>query len=135
METIERRKYDFNFIPETPEDIRVVVGIDFGTTFSSYACASVRSCEVITNQKWPGVMNGSFKTNTVLQYDEDFKVIEWGARALVGETRQRRNRENKLPKPIELFKLHLGNVPDYQKPKLPQGLSPEKAITDYLRMM
>ncbi|CAG8520485.1 1280_t:CDS:2, partial [Dentiscutata heterogama] len=135
METIERREYSFSYIPETPEDIRVVVGIDFGTTFSGYACANVRSCEVITNTNWPGVNNGSFKTNTVLQYDDNLEVIEWGARALVGETRQRRNKGNKLSMPVELFKLHLGNIPDNKKPRLPQGLSPEKAIADYLRMM
>ncbi|CAG8444356.1 14805_t:CDS:2 [Dentiscutata erythropus] len=135
METIERREYSFSYSPETPEDIRVVVGIDFGTTFSGYACASVRTCEVITNTNWPGVNNGSFKTNTVLLYDENLKVSEWGARALVGDTRERKNRGNKSPKPVELFKLHLGNISDNKKPKLPQGLSPEKAITDYLRMM
>ncbi|CAG8749840.1 3221_t:CDS:2, partial [Racocetra persica] len=99
-----------------------------------FACASVRSCEVITNQSWPGV-NAQYKTNTVLQYDEDFNVIEWGARALVGETRQRRNRVRKLPRPVELFKLHLGKVPENEKPELPRGLSPERAIADYLGKM
>ncbi|CAG8793833.1 26611_t:CDS:2, partial [Racocetra persica] len=49
-------------------------------------------------------------------------------------SRRDRNKEN-LPRPIELFKLHLGDVPEVQKPKLPFGLSSEKAITDYLHKM
>ncbi|CAG8792165.1 12117_t:CDS:1, partial [Cetraspora pellucida] len=99
-----------------------------------YACANVKSCEILTNQSWPGV-NGQFKTNTVLQYNDNNKeVIEWGARALVTELSRRDHKKN-LPRPIELFKLLLGDVPEDQKPKLPSGLSPERAIVDYLRKM
>ena len=39
------------------------------------------------------------------------------------------------PKPVERFKLHLGNLGRSEKPPLPSGLSFKKAITDYLYEM
>ena len=36
-------------------------------------------------------------------------------------------------KPVELFKLHLSNLPDHKKPILPVGLDYKTAISDYLR--
>ncbi|CAG8540009.1 9496_t:CDS:2, partial [Dentiscutata heterogama] len=132
---VEKQTYSYNFLPEVLSDIRVVVGIDFGTTFSGFACANIYSRDVITNQSWPGV-NGQFKTNTVLQYNENYEgVVEWGARALVPEISRRESRAENLPRPIELFKLHLGNVSKDQKSKLPFGLTTERVITDYLRKM
>ncbi|CAG8565197.1 9926_t:CDS:2 [Ambispora gerdemannii] len=130
------RIYKFEFETDTPEDIRVVVGIDFGTTYSSFAYAHVQTCEVIINDDWPG-RKGPLKTNTVLQYDADFKeVIAWGSQALVGEPQRRRKKAAPdPPKPIELFKLHFGNAPEEQKTNLPPNCPAEKAITDYLREM
>ena len=70
------------------------------------------------------------KTNTVLQYDSDYQnVIKWGNPALA----QRQRKNNNSSNPIELFKLHLGNIPQNEKPSLPNQLSYEKAISDYLR--
>ena len=87
------------------------------------------------NDNWLGV-KGPMKTNTVLQYDEDYEdVIAWGAKALAIEP-SRRDRNNRQPsKPIELFKFHLGDVPEEEKPKLPDRMTPKKPITDYLREM
>ncbi|PKC57608.1 hypothetical protein RhiirA1_446129 [Rhizophagus irregularis] len=118
------------------EDIRVVVGIDFGTTFSGFSYAFIKpeneKTDIVVNDNWPGI-KGPAKINTVLQYDEDYEdIITWGAKALAIEP-SRRDRNNKQPpKPIELFKFHLGNVPEEEKPTLPDGMTPEKAITDYL---
>ena len=36
-------------------------------------------------------------------------------------------------RPVELFKLHLGNMKENEKPPLPSGLDFKKAITDYLK--
>ncbi|CAB5350223.1 unnamed protein product [Rhizophagus irregularis] len=96
------------------EDIRVVVGIDFGTTFSGFSYAFIKpeneKTDIVVNDNWPGI-KGPAKINTVLQYDEDYEdIITWGAKALAIEP-SRRDRNNKQPpKPIELFKFHLGNV-------------------------
>ncbi|CAG8453450.1 12515_t:CDS:2 [Cetraspora pellucida] len=113
-------------------DIRVVV--DFGTTYSGFAYANKASPEVITNDTWPEV-TGAFKTNTVLKYDQNLRNVEaWGYPALA-QRPSRRAERNSTSKPVELFKLHLGNMPEKEKPMLPKGLVYKKAITDYLTEM
>ncbi|RIA97901.1 hypothetical protein C1645_801496 [Glomus cerebriforme] len=112
-------------------DIRVVVSIDFGTTFSGFAYSNRTSPEIITNDVWPQQI-GLLKTNTVLQYDSNYQnVIKWGNPALV-QKQTRRNKNSLSSKSVELFKLHLGNIPQNEKPPLPHQLSYEKAISDYL---
>ncbi|CAI2175027.1 5910_t:CDS:2 [Funneliformis geosporum] len=110
-------------------DIRIIIGLDFGTTFSGFAYCHVSDAnDICTNDKWPGEA-GQLKTNTILQYDSNFtNVVQWGNPAL-SKRPSRRNRNE--PKPIELFKLHLGNLQENLRPKLPVDY--KKAITDYLR--
>ncbi|PKC12622.1 hypothetical protein RhiirA5_463020 [Rhizophagus irregularis] len=112
------------------DNIRVVVGLDFGTTYSGFSYCHVNSSSNIsTNDVWPGSM-GQFKTNTVLQYDHEYGRVEsWGLPALAKRPSRRKNENRKSP--VELFKLHLGDLPDNLKPKLP--IDYKKAITDYLR--
>ncbi|RGB33586.1 hypothetical protein C1646_669189 [Rhizophagus diaphanus] len=113
-------------------DIRVVVAIDFGTTFSGFAYAYRSRPEIITNDSWPQQI-GPLKTNTVLQYDSNCQnVIKWGNPALA-QRQSRRSRDSSSSKTVELFKLHLGNIPQNEKPPLPSQLNYEKAISDYLR--
>ncbi|CAB5295751.1 unnamed protein product [Rhizophagus irregularis] len=95
-------------------DIRAVVAIDFGTTFSGFA-------EIITNDVWPQQI-GVMKTNTVLQYDSNYQnVIKWGNPALAQKQSKHARKNKDLPssKTVELFKLHLGNIPQNEKPPLP----------------
>ncbi|CAJ0650504.1 65_t:CDS:2 [Entrophospora sp. SA101] len=71
--------------PARIEDLRVVVGVDFGTTFSGFAYAYIKpdkaKIEVVVNEEW-GNYKSLDKTNTVLQYDEDYKdIVSWGADA------------------------------------------------------
>ncbi|KAG9291208.1 hypothetical protein G9A89_021710 [Geosiphon pyriformis] len=117
----------------TLPDTRVVVALDFGVTFSTFAFANRVNPEIETNSQWPN-RNGHFKVPTVLQYDENWNVIHWGETALVEEP-MRRRRTGKIPDshPVELFKLHLSALRHHEKPWLPNGLTPVKAITDYLR--
>ncbi|CAB5180919.1 actin-like ATPase domain-containing protein [Rhizophagus irregularis] len=113
-------------------DIRAVVAIDFGTTFSGFAYANRVDPEIITNDVWPQQI-GVLKTNTVLQYDSNYQnVIKWGNPALA-QRQSRKNKDLSTSKSVELFKLHLGNIPQNEKPPLPHQLSHEKAIGDYLR--
>ncbi|CAJ0827325.1 21419_t:CDS:10 [Entrophospora sp. SA101] len=127
------------FEPES-DDIRLVVGVDFGTTFSGFSYAYIKpekeKIEIVVNQEW-GHFKSPNKTNTVLQYDESYEeVVTWGADALSSEPSRRRRLANKpLPRPVEYFKFYLGNVPESKKPKLPPGITFDKAITDYLREM
>ncbi|RIA82724.1 hypothetical protein C1645_834921 [Glomus cerebriforme] len=109
-------------------DIRVITAIDFGTTYSGFACAHKNSPEDIYVQDF----EGSLKTPTVLKYDKNFNVLSWGIPALADRTiRKIKNIDdiNEM-KPVERFKLHLGNIEE--KPYLPEGLNYKKAITDYL---
>ncbi|CAJ0908435.1 887_t:CDS:2, partial [Entrophospora sp. SA101] len=122
------------------EDIRLVVGVDFGTTFSGFSYAYIKpekaKIEIVVNQEW-GPFKSPDKTNTVLQYDENYKeVVTWGANALSSEpSRRKRHSNESLPRPVEYFKFYLGNVPESKKPELPPGITFDKAITDYLREM
>ncbi|RHZ61231.1 hypothetical protein Glove_349g76 [Diversispora epigaea] len=109
-------------------DIHVILSIDFGTTYSSFSYAHVSNNAIITNDTWPG-FHGKLRTNTVLLYDPDFNVVAWGSQAL--NTRPK-FKKSKL-KSVELFKLHLSDIPESQKPMLPSGLDFKKAIADYLR--
>ncbi|CAG8527325.1 9812_t:CDS:2 [Ambispora leptoticha] len=121
-------------------NIRVVVGIDFGTTFSEnlgFAYANVANPEKIeTNDIWPS-KTGENKTNTVIRYDEKFELIQWGLPALAERTskKDKNSTSNSSHKIAELFKLHLGKISYENKPPLPSGLDPKKAVTDYLREM
>ncbi|CAG8440736.1 18357_t:CDS:2 [Rhizophagus irregularis] len=67
----------------------------------------------------------------VLQYKEDFEEVElWGYPALYKKPNRRSGGDE--TKPVELFKLHLGNCLEEFKPKLPEPLTYKQAITDYL---
>ncbi|CAI2171548.1 4791_t:CDS:2 [Funneliformis geosporum] len=103
-------------------DIRVVAAIDFGTTYSGFAYAHRKSPDEIFCQDF----EGSFKTPTVLIYDESFKVTSWGFPALSDRTIRKSKSSS-----VELFKLHLGRNIE-EKPFLPEGLDYKKAIIDYL---
>ncbi|CAG8555056.1 539_t:CDS:2 [Acaulospora morrowiae] len=113
-------------------DIRVILGIDFGTTYSGFAYANKVNPEITTNETWVDLI-GQYKVNTALQYDHSFTKVEaWGYQALAKKPSRRQSAVSNDSKPIELFKLHLGDIPDIEKPSL-QGLDYKKAITDYLR--
>ncbi|CAG8594302.1 2860_t:CDS:2, partial [Scutellospora calospora] len=111
-------------------DIRVVAAIDFGTTYSGYAYAHLKSnpLDIVTCVDWSDY-DGMIKQPTVLMYDESFKVINWGYPALINLDPKDQNNM----KPVELFKLYLGNIDKEKMPYLPSGIDYEKAITDYLR--
>ncbi|RIA82247.1 hypothetical protein C1645_881135 [Glomus cerebriforme] len=134
-------------------DIRVVVGLDFGTTYSGFTFAHIFDNQLVINDRWPGEL-GQLKTNTVIQYDEHYKNVEsWGYPALSKRPKKIKKKsknfelfnlgnlfDNPRPelqvdykgsRPVELFKLHLGKLFDNLKPKLPVDY--KKAITDFLR--
>ncbi|KAK2628111.1 hypothetical protein QTJ16_002757 [Diplocarpon rosae] len=117
---------------------QLIVGIDFGTTFSGVAFAFATNSEakedIIT--EWPGA--GSYtkqKIPTVLYYDQYQKVVGWGpdiADALA---------PTGYPKPgvqkVEWFKLQLmlsGNtyIDPINLPPLPPGKSEVDVAADYL---
>ncbi|KAF4509995.1 hypothetical protein G6O67_001924 [Ophiocordyceps sinensis] len=117
---------------------QLIVGIDFGTTFSgiSFAFATNNQANENVISEWPGA--GSYtkqKIPTVLYYDQHQKVVGWGpdiADALA---------PTGYPKPgvqkVEWFKLQLmlsGNtyIDPINLPPLPPGKSEIDVAADYL---
>lgn len=117
---------------------QLIVGIDFGTTFSGVAFAFATNTEakedIIT--EWPGAgTQTKQKIPTVLYYDQYQKVVGWGpdiADALA---------PTGYPKPgvqkVEWFKLQLmlsGNtyIDPINLPPLPPGKSEIDVAADYL---
>ncbi|CAG8720180.1 20778_t:CDS:10, partial [Dentiscutata erythropus] len=75
--------------------------IDFGIRKSGFAYANTGNPEVVTNDTWPE------------------------------EAGVKKPKRNSTSKPVKLFKLHLYNIPEKEKPALPKGLDYKKVITDY----
>jgi hypothetical protein len=68
----------------------------------------------------------------VLQYKDGFEEVElWGYPALCKKPSTKG--KDKETRPVELFKLYLGNCLAKYKPALPEPLTYKKVITDYLR--
>ncbi|KAJ7223079.1 actin-like ATPase domain-containing protein [Mycena pura] len=137
--------YDDGYIPDnvtasharqTSQSIsdegKLVIAIDFGTTFSGVAYGSSRIASGVVQQvlKWPGSLETFRKIPTCLLYDEHGRVLAWGleaknASAIPGTVR------------YEWFKLFLdphalrdGNAKF--DPRLPSLPTPSDLITDFL---
>jgi len=101
-----------------------VVGFDFGTNYSGFSYYNVDKQDEYSDNPLLKVLNSlniKEKVPTLLQYDDVCNYVTIYNSLLM-----------KLQiKPVELFKLHLGDLPDNLKPKLP--IEYKKAITDYLK--
>ncbi|PKC05322.1 hypothetical protein RhiirA5_502189 [Rhizophagus irregularis] len=116
--------------------IRVVVGIEFGVKYSSFAYAHLCSLnDIVVNDYWPECI-GCVKIPTVLKFDESSNLMSWGHSALSQSQRSYRKKTSfdiKSVKLVENFLLYLSKMEN--KPYLPEGLDYKTAITDYLREM
>lgn len=112
---------------ELNSNIQAVIGLDFGTTYSGFACCHVSNEESIYSyDSWSdnALLNFSdygrgvtkMKTATVLYYNDYYSAGLYG-------------RQDRWP--VEFFKLYLGDTPDNLKPKL--SVEYKKAITNYFR--
>ncbi|CAI2175026.1 5911_t:CDS:2, partial [Funneliformis geosporum] len=113
------------------EDIRVVVGIDFGTTYSGYAYAHKSNPkEISAEDKWSGFTD--YKTPTIIKYEDESytNVKSWGFKAFADRPKKKKNADKSIP--IELFKLFLFKD-STEKSYLPKNLDYKKVITDYLK--
>ncbi|CAB4381798.1 unnamed protein product [Rhizophagus irregularis] len=93
-------------------NILVVIGLDFGSISSAFSIYRVVEVPNSSNYSWR-------LKDTSLEYDNDYSMVV----------------DNSFLKyvynVVELFKLHLGGLPDNLKPKLP--IEYKKAIADYLK--
>ena len=123
----------------------VVVGLDFGTTFSGYAyCHKDDPEKIFMFYEWPEQASGGgqpyCKTQTSLYYAADaqgkLQLASWGWPASL-EYRKAMSKasSHKVGHLVTLFKLNLASR-DRSLPaasRLPAGLTAKKVITDYLR--
>nr|CAG8512845.1 3314_t:CDS:2 [Entrophospora candida] len=163
------------------EKYAVVVGIDFGTSASSFAYAykiGSSKPEIVTHDKWPDQPGGGvFKTDTALLYDtQTWSIAAWGASAMVckPEKKKRKNQKNNndvvcgdggsviapkkgglwgpnstlligdsnnininSPKTISatMFKLHLADLKQEDKPHLPMNIDYRKYVDFYRNVL
>ncbi|KAH0833971.1 D-arabinono-1,4-lactone oxidase-domain-containing protein [Lanmaoa asiatica] len=117
-----------------PDEGRMSISIDFGTTFSGVAYASARIASGVVQQilHWPGSLETFRKVPTCLLYDEHGQVMAWGLEA-----------KNASPMPgtlqCEWFKLFLEpralrdeSAIDPRLPQLPPGKTAMNLIIDFL---
>ncbi|KAJ6263675.1 hypothetical protein Dda_2244 [Drechslerella dactyloides] len=117
---------------------QLIVGIDFGTTFSGVAYAFVTGTDakeaIIT--EWPGAGNTTRqKIPTVLYYDQYQKVVGWGAD--IADALAPTGYPKAGVQKVEWFKLQLmvsGNtyIDPINLPPLPPGKSEIDVAADYL---
>ncbi|RGB23337.1 hypothetical protein C1646_822158 [Rhizophagus diaphanus] len=67
----------------TYSNLKVVVGLDFGTTYSGFSyCLVANKQNICSNEIWPGKVS-KLKINTILWYDVKHNdIVLWGASAL-----------------------------------------------------
>ncbi|KAF9264585.1 actin-like ATPase domain-containing protein [Marasmius fiardii PR-910] len=117
-----------------PNEGKMSVSIDFGTTFSGVAYGSSRIAGGQVQQilNWPGATETFRKIPTCLLYDEHGRVLAWGLEA-----------KNAGPMPgtlrCEWFKLFLEpnalreeSAIDPRLPRIPPGKKPIDLIIDFL---
>lgn len=125
---------------------RVVVALDFGTTYSGFAFAFKASPrDIYTHEVWPGSeLRNYCKTKTELYYSRDSKgnltLKSWGCKASADQFSEQTNLKKDgglaAGELVTKFKLHLadaGNGQGSSAPHLPVPLTLKIAITDYLR--
>ncbi|KAF7307712.1 hypothetical protein MKEN_01131300 [Mycena kentingensis (nom. inval.)] len=116
-------------------DAKLVIAIDFGTTFSGVAYGSSRfaSGQILQIIKWPRSFETFRKIPTCLLYDDRGHLVDWGLNAKNARLGGGLSR-------FEWFKLFLepralrdeGEL-DPRLPSLPFGKTPLDLITDFLR--
>ncbi|KAH0325054.1 actin-like ATPase domain-containing protein, partial [Aureobasidium melanogenum] len=133
--------YNRGYVPDASNQrskAQLIVGIDFGTTFSGVAFAFATNTEAKEDiiVEWPGAgTQTKQKIPTVLYYDQHQQVVGWGADIADALA------PTGYPKPgvqkVEWFKLQLmmsGNtyIDPINLPPLPPGKSEIDVAADYL---
>ncbi|KAJ6786294.1 hypothetical protein PWT90_00834 [Aphanocladium album] len=114
---------------------RLVVGIDFGTTYSglAYCFPGYRDAKPFAVTDWPGSSTKVFKIPTALKYDEqDHDKFQWGA--LLQDTDSKIAGIKLLLDPDQEIPLHVPR--DYLTESLrslPASKSPKVVAADFMR--
>ncbi|KAI9015299.1 hypothetical protein CLU79DRAFT_707698 [Phycomyces nitens] len=118
--------FEFN-----PRDFPYIVGIDFGTTFSGCSCmyANEDINDIFDITEWPKKGGAIYpKVPTAAYYENGSKeIVAWGYEAI-----RKASLSNRKGSLLTRFKLLLDPSISDTIP-LPNGLTPLRVITDYLR--
>ncbi|KAH8555385.1 hypothetical protein BGW37DRAFT_134929 [Umbelopsis sp. PMI_123] len=112
---------------------KIVLGYDFGTTFSGASYAYCQNEEVQDIQRWPNQGEAIFpKVPTALLYrkGDPSNIVEWGHNAPRAFSQPGAAANYDL---LTGFKLNLDET--YNHPRLPQGFDTVSVIADYLRCL
>ncbi|KAJ7777521.1 actin-like ATPase domain-containing protein [Mycena maculata] len=119
---------------QTLDEGKLVIAIDFGTTFSgvAYGSSRIASGKVQQILNWPGSSETFRKIPTCLLYDEEGRVLAWGLEAKNSSAIPGTSR-------YEWFKLFLDpralrdeSALDPRLPALPPGKTATDLITEFL---
>jgi molecular chaperone DnaK (HSP70) len=123
------------------KSIKVVVGIDFGTSRSGYAYAFLDDKKIIPKTQWPGQGVPYAKTFTQILYSPDRQQKWWGCEARMVLAAKRKMDEAKHYHFFERFKMSLCESKDRtsEGPRITSSAG-EKFLTvdviaDYLRFL
>ncbi|KAI9308454.1 hypothetical protein BJ944DRAFT_174820 [Cunninghamella echinulata] len=116
--------------PFNSNDYPVVIGIDFGTTFSGCSYSFIQNDEVVDIVRWPRQNNNVYpKTPTLNFYQGNSnQMTQWGNAARL--EMQRPTARNSVL--LKQYKLYLDENIAKDLPPLPNGLTIVDAIADYL---
>ena len=89
------------------QSIRVVIGIDFGTSRSGYAYAFTHDKRIVCRTEWLGQPVPYIKTLTQILYSPKRKVEAWGYEARTRLAELRKNKEAKDYNFFQNFKMQL----------------------------
>ncbi|KAG8681918.1 hypothetical protein FRC11_000496, partial [Ceratobasidium sp. 423] len=101
--------YPASFDQEWKGDRKIVIGVDFGTEYSSVSFAFLETGMRVTTHrvtKWPGMgLEHQSRVPTAVWYDPNMKAVSFGAETLSPETRELA--ESNHWTLAKSFKLHL----------------------------
>ncbi|KAH8919099.1 actin-like ATPase domain-containing protein [Atractiella rhizophila] len=133
-----------------PQEGKLSVGIDFGTTFSGVAYASSRLTSIASSTggtanaeirqilNWPGSYETYRKVPTCMLYsiptrmDEEARILAWGLEAKNATVMDGMLRCEWFKLFLEPSALRDGEMVDKRLPALPPGKEPIDVIVDYL---
>ncbi|KAF9116478.1 hypothetical protein BGX27_002150 [Mortierella sp. AM989] len=115
---------------KTPKQTGIVVGIDFGNTFTAVSYAHQNDGEMIDVVKWPKHLNSYSKVPTVSLYktNENISLIDWGSSALAAYKRSKTDRILIRDYKLQLFDLDA-------RGRLEHGLYLTDVFTQYIRSL
>ncbi|KAJ6526569.1 hypothetical protein DFH09DRAFT_936040 [Mycena vulgaris] len=124
---------------QTLDEGKLVIAIDFGTTFSgvAYGSSRIASGKVQQILNWPGSSETFRKARqffipTCLLYDEHGQILAWGLEAKNASAMQGTSRYEWFKLFLEPRALRDESALDPRLPSLPPGKTPTDLITEFL---